>query len=655
MSTNFKSTGTGGRYKRFLCAVLACIVMMSTIFTGDITVKAQSEQEATAPVASPSDPDEEKSGLVRENDGYRYYIKDIAQTGGKWIKMSDREVYVGKTGYVERVYYTSTQRLKIVKGLESFNASNMEDKLSNGYNYLFDKNGIRIKKSGWYTVKNCKYYAAGKGILTQKYVKSGNTIKLYSDNSGKGQWKIYKKTWRAVDGQRLYFGPSGVCTRIYYPKQRRLKVLMNGNFVLARNMVFAMDNGMEYYFNANGVREKKSGWHKSYSGQMVYVNSSSRVIGKVIKRGGTYRFYKVDSTGKRWVLQKNKWLKDNSRLYYFAGNGCAKVVYDISSKRLYTYSGSSRKYVPVKNKLYKLNGKAYYFYNSKGVRTTSKGWKKADSHTLYYIGSKGYMTSKYVESGSRKYMYNYNYSTGKWVPQKNKWCKIRTHRYFFNSKGMATIDFAESSQKVYVLSKGKWTSVKNSIQKVGSANYFFDRRGVRVKKAGVYKTANGYLAYVNRKGVVYKRAYNLEVERYYKIDLGNGRSTYVYGYYDLGAASKLMAEVNAHRNENGLASLEISSTLTDTATTRAIEISNTTGHVRPNGTLCINSMYELYGENLAYGFSEESLAFRAWTKSSDHERNMLDTSYKTMGAAVFIALERDNQGYKRYYVLTFGK
>ena len=204
MSTNFKSTGTGGRYKRFLCAVLACIVMMSTIFTGDITVKAQSEQEATAPVASPSDPDEEKSGLVRENDGYRYYINNTFQTGGKWIKMSDREVYVGKTGYVERVYYTSTQRLKIVKGLESFNASNMEDKLSNGYNYLFDKNGIRIKKSGWYTVKNCKYYAAGKGILTQKYVKSGNTIKLYSDNSGKGQWKIYKKTWirRAADRRR---------------------------------------------------------------------------------------------------------------------------------------------------------------------------------------------------------------------------------------------------------------------------------------------------------------------------------------------------------------------------------------------------------------------------------------------------------------------
>ena len=66
-------------------------------------------------------------------------------------------------------------------------------------------------------------------------------------------------------------------------------------------------------------------------------------------------------------------------------------------------------------------------------------------------------------------------------------------------------------------------------------------------------------------------------------------------------------------------------------------------------------MYELFGENLACGFSEEDLVFRAWTKSTAHDRNMLDTSYKTMGAAVFIALDRDKEGFKRYYVLTFGK
>ena len=154
--------------------------------------------------------------------------------------------------------------------------------------------------------------------------------------------------------------------------------------------------------------------------------------------------------------------------------------------------------------------------------------------------------------------------------------------------------------------------------------------------------------------MVYKREYNLEVKRYYTIDLGNGKKTKVYGYYDLGAAKKLMKSVNEHRNENGLSSLAISTSLTETAATRAKEISNTYSHYRPNGTLCINSMYELYGENLACGFSEESLVFRAWTKSTAHDSNMLSTTYKTMGAAVFVAIKNDNEGFQRYYVLTFG-
>lgn len=59
-----------------------------------------------------------------------------------------------------------------------------------------------------------------------------------------------------------------------------------------------------------------------------------------------------------------------------------------------------------------------------------------------------------------------------------------------------------------MLSKGKWVLVKRSIKRIGGSNFYFDSKGVRVKKAGVYKTANGYLAYVNRKGVVYKREYN---------------------------------------------------------------------------------------------------------------------------------------------------
>ena len=83
--------------------------------------------------------------------------------------------------------------------------------------------------------------------------------------------------------------------------------------------------------------------------------------------------------------------------------------------------------------------------------------------------------------------------------------------------------------------------------------------------------------------------------------------------------------VNQHRSENGLSSLKVSTSLTETATTRAKEISNKYSHYRPNGTLCLNSMYELYGENLACGFSGGDLVFRAWSKSTAHDSNMLNT------------------------------
>ena len=654
MSTKFRNTSMYAAYKRFICAVLACALVMSTFFTGDVTVMAQgTEDEAAAQIATGTDAD--KSGLVAEEGGYRYYIDGAAVSTAGWITADDRELYIGENGYVAKEYFANERQLNIYNGTEVAAASNIETVLSDGYDYAFDSHGIKIMEMGWVLLGNCKYYIDGNGSVKQKYTRTGDIIKLYGDSAGQGNWESYTDEWVTIDGISFYFSSTGVCTKFYSLDLRRAKLLEGDKFVLASNKILSMNDGREYYFDSKGIRISKAGWYTSKSGINIYVDSLGRVIGKVSKKGGVYRLYKVDSTGTNWNLQKNQWKDTNSFLYYFSNDGRATVVYSKSSKKLYKYSAKAKKYVAVKNELNKLNGKAYYFYNNKGVRVTSTGWKKANSKTYYYIGSKGYMTSKYVVSGSTKKLYDYSYSANKWVAQKNKWRQVGGQKYYFNSKGVATVGYVTGTQKGYKLSKGKWVLIKSSIQKIGSSNYYFNSKGVLVKKAGVYKTANGYLAYVNKRGVVYKREYNLEVKRYYTIDLGHGKTTKVYGYYDLSAAKKLMAEVNAHRNENGLSSLDVSSSMTETATTRAKEISNKYSHYRPNGTLCINSMYELFGENLAGGFSDESLAFRAWTKSIDHDRNMLDTSYKTLGAAVFVALSNDKEGYKRYYVLTFGK
>jgi uncharacterized protein YkwD len=273
----------------------------------------------------------------------------------------------------------------------------------------------------------------------------------------------------------------------------------------------------------------------------------------------------------------------------------------------------------------------------------------------YYVGTGGYVTKKYTYVKGVRKLQTYSYSKNKWVVKKNAWSTVGKSKIYFNSSGVGTLCYNTSTKKGYVYSNKKWSLIKKSIKKISGVNYYFNQKGIRVMKAGVYKTANGYLAYVNSKGTVYKREYDLSVKRYYTIKLKNGKTTKVYGYYDLKAASALLKDVNAHRADNGFSALKESASLTDTASTRALEISNTYSHYRPDGTLCLNSMYELYGENLACGFNKSELVFRAWKKSTAHNNNMLNTEYKTMGVAVFVALKNDKEGFKRYYVLTFGK
>ena len=87
------------------------------------------------------------------------------------------------------------------------------------------------------------------------------------------------------------------------------------------------------------------------------------------------------------------------------------------------------------------------------------------------------------------------------------------------------MSYNNSTKKAYKFTGRKWKPAKKLIMKIGNANYYFNSAAKRVVKAGKYKTADGYIAYVNRRGVVYKREYDLSVKRYYTIDLGKGRKT----------------------------------------------------------------------------------------------------------------------------------
>lgn len=646
--------------RRLMSGGITLAVLAAVIFSVNLITRADEIQPDGGVMATSTDAPgiaDNSDGIVKGDDGnFYYYVDGELYNNPGWYSADTMDVYIDAYGHVTMSYDKTGMVLSVYQEGEQRISGRTVQVMSDGYAYAFDDDGVKVSVQGWYSVdSNNRYQIDENGRAVKFYSRTDSIIRMYSYAVDNAQWIAYTSTWQSVDAKAYYFNATGVCTKIYDSNTQKSSVLNSERrLVLARKQLLILEDGNTYYFDGNGSRVNKTGWYLTAGNGSVYVSGSGAVTSKIYKSGAVYRLYSYNSSQNKWYIVKNVWKTAGQRLFYFNGTGAGTVLYDSKSKVLYKYSMKYKAYRRATNTIDKLNGTRYYFYNKNGVRVTSGGWKKAGS-TLYYVRKNSYVTSRYTDVKGTKKLYDYDYSKKKWVQKKNTWRTVGDNKYYFGSKGIAAISYNTKTHKAYVYSKNKWKAVKLSIQKVGNSNFYFDKNGKRVTKAGVYKTSNGYLAYVNGRGIVYKKEYDLSVKRYYKIDLGKGKTTKVYGYYELGDARKLMALVNQHRIDNGLAPLTISTSLTETATTRAKEISNRYSHYRPNGTLCINSMYELYGENLACGFSEEDLVFRAWSKSYAHDSNMLNTTYKTMGAAVFVALDKDKEGFKMYYVLTFGK
>lgn len=525
-----------------------------------------------------------------------------------------------------------------------------------GYVYYYDSEGNRVNKSGWYSCSSSlKYLLDSSYRVVGKFERSGDVIKIYKGDGKSLNWQLYKNSWQSIDGGWYYVDGSGVCKTLYDVKNNKIYILSNNKFALAKWQMVTLNDGGLYLTNGSGSRISGAGWSTVSNSLEVYTDGAGKVSMKICVESGSYRLYKYDSSSKKWNLCKNLWQSTASYLYYFSETGIATKRYNTKTTELYVYSAKKNAYEKAVKTIDRLNTGNYYYYSSAGVRDTKQGWKSASSNVWYYVAANGQVTEKYEDNKGVKRLYNYDSVSKSWTLRKKTWRKVNNTKYYFDASGKAVLSYNSKTYKASSYSKKKWKTVKKAVKKISGVNYYFNSKGVRVRKPGKYSTSDGYIAYVNRKGVVYKKEYNLSVKRYYKIDVGHGKTKKVYGYYSLNAGKKLMNAVNQYRAENGLSKLTISKSLTDTAQTRAKEVSYRYSHYRPNGTLCKKSMYELDGENLACGFSDADSAIRAWKKSSGHDYNMLNPEYKTIGAAVFIALKNDKVGYKRYYVLTFGK
>ena len=129
----------------------------------------------------------------------------------------------------------------------------------------------------------------------------------------------------------------------------------------------------------------------------------------------------------------------------------------------------------------------------------------------------------------------------------------------------------------------------------------------------------------------------------YTIDLGNGKTTTVVGHFDLEMRDKILEIINEKRAyyAGGIPLLSLAgddTPLQDAANTRAIEITYSYSHTRPNGKRAIRDLYayaQTDAENLAKGQQSAEQVCNDWFASSSHNENIVKRSHRTVGISVF--------------------
>lgn len=116
-----------------------------------------------------------------------------------------------------------------------------------------------------------------------------------------------------------------------------------------------------------------------------------------------------------------------------------------------------------------------------------------------------------------------------------------------------------------------------------------------------------------------------------------------------GYALRVVEEVNLERSRRGLDEMEISQELCEAAEQRAKEIVKKFSHTRPDGSKWSTISRKAYGENIARGQKSVDKVMAAWMSSSGHRKNILRSSYGSIGVACV------KVGNIYYWVQLFGK
>lgn len=137
----------------------------------------------------------------------------------------------------------------------------------------------------------------------------------------------------------------------------------------------------------------------------------------------------------------------------------------------------------------------------------------------------------------------------------------------------------------------------------------------------------------------------------------------VVGHFDDAYANDIIARTNSYRSSSKVSTLAANAVLTEAAKTRAAESAILFDHTRPNGSDyytvggSASQNYKdspVFGENLAYGFTNASDTLDAWIASTKgHRENLVRDTFISIGVAVLWVKQSDGS-YVAYVAQNFG-
>lgn len=446
-------------------------------------------------------------GPIWQEDHYVLYDGGIQIIEEGWKELSSGQFYVDSSGFV-------TAKLEKEQGnwmlywIQSGTAEwelqkNMVSTLSDGRMYYFDSRGMRDIAEGWKEISPIElYYVDDSGCVVTKLEQKQEFWRYYDYNYHTAQWEIQCNVWKRIGDKEYYFNASGNCTIIYQTAEETCQKYSSGKMVMVKKKVCRLRDGKLYYFNARGRRVITKGWQKVSGKEYINVGKKGYVTARMKRPGVLWKYDNYNYANSKWVRQKNVWKTVDGKEYYFNKSGNGTKIYDLDTQKCKVYQKGKMK--SVKNEITKLsNGKIYYF-NSRGIRTTAKGWKVISKTRYVQVGKKGYVTCKMERKEGIWRYYSYNYRVGKWQIQKNIWKSVRKNKYYFNASGNCSRIYNTVTKKCYDVIKGKMTLVINGVREIGGTKYYFGADGVRVSSAGMYFTGSGQLIYVDAYGKVVK-------------------------------------------------------------------------------------------------------------------------------------------------------